>query len=68
MIDPAGTPFYQALIYTLTHGSYSARKHAQSSTRKILGSLGGSKTAVSLIKQFRIVLQQQTVCCAFKKL
>lgn len=47
------------MVYTLTHGGYAVRKHAQQETKKMICTLGGSEIALALIQQFRILLKDQ---------
>ncbi|KAI0222670.1 eIF-2-alpha kinase activator GCN1 [Lamellibrachia satsuma] len=59
MDDANSRPYYRALVFSLTHGSYPTRRHAQTSTKKILAALGGAKIAIAILRQFQTVLASQ---------
>ena len=54
-------PYYKALVFALTHGTYASRKHAQLQAKKMVGTLGGAEVALGLIREFRLLLQPQKV-------
>ena len=54
-------PYYRALVHCLTRRSWSVRKHTRSSVNRILSLLGGASICLSLIEEFKVILQTQTV-------
>ncbi|PVD31523.1 hypothetical protein C0Q70_06936 [Pomacea canaliculata] len=54
-------PYYRALIFCLTHRSWTVRSHALSTTRRLLSLLGGAQISLSLVSEFKSVLETQNV-------
>ena len=61
MTEVASRPYHRALVFGLTRRSWAVRGPCLSAVRKLLATLGGAQIALTLIAEFKAVLDTQNV-------
>lgn len=55
-LNGKGHPLQRALLYCLINSGSSVRAHSRSVVKRLVSVLGGTKLALSLIKEFSLLL------------